>query len=101
MVPLCECKLSERAVVCSNACVQVADKLQAAAFGRPAFLMSQSMDLSPPELEDFESADTAAEVFIEYTKLNMLLERIVEFQDRRAEISPEQVRTALYTSIKR
>ena len=92
---------SKSAAACSNACVQVADKLQAAAFGRPAFLMSRSMDLSPPGLEDFESVDTAAGVFIEYTKLNMLLERIVEFQDRKAEISPERVRTALYTSIKR
>ncbi|KAL4888501.1 fungal-specific transcription factor domain-containing protein [Aspergillus ambiguus] len=69
----------------------VADKLQAAAFGRPAFLLSQNMDLCPLGLEDFGSADTAAEIFIEYTKLNMLLERIVEFQDRKEEISREQV----------
>lgn len=92
---------SSSAIVCSNDCVQVADKLQAAAFGRPACLVSKSMDLSPLGLGDFESADTAAEVFIEYAKLNMLLERIVEFQDRKAEITPEQVRTALKTSIRR
>ncbi|RMJ26354.1 putative transcription factor [Aspergillus sp. HF37] len=70
----------------------VVDKLQAAAFGRPAFLMSQSMDLRPLGLGDFESADTTAEVFIEYTRLNAFLEKIVEFQDRKAEISLEQFR---------
>jgi hypothetical protein len=51
------------------------------------------MDLCPLGLEDFETANTTAEVSIEYTKLNMLLERVVEFQDRKAEISLEQVRT--------
>lgn len=71
---------------------QSADKLQAAAFGRPIFLASQGIDLLPLEHEDFESADTKAEIFIQFTKLNMLLERIVECQDRKAEISHEQVR---------
>ena len=55
------------------------------------------MDLSPLALEDFESADTTGEVFVEYTKLNMILEKIVEFQDRKAEISLEQVRTVSIT----
>lgn len=75
--------------------------MKAAAFGRPAFLLSQNMDLCPLGLKDFEAADTSAEIFIEYTKLNMVLERIVEFQYRNAEISPEKVRTALRAFTKR
>lgn len=81
------------AVLHSNICTQGADKLQAAAFGRPAMLASHSLDLRPLGLGDFESTDVAAEVFIEHTKLNVFLERIVEFQDRKSEISPQQVRT--------
>lgn len=53
------------------------------------------MDLRPLHLEDFEAADTSAEIFIESTKLNMVLERIIEFQDRNAGMFPEKVRTAL------
>ncbi|KAJ5414669.1 hypothetical protein N7509_001296 [Penicillium cosmopolitanum] len=60
-----------------------ADKLQAAAFGRPIFISSQSINLRPLELEDFESPDAKAETFIQFTNLNKLLEKIVEFQDRR------------------
>jgi hypothetical protein len=63
--------------------------------------MSKCMDLRPLELGDFESADVTAEVFIEYTRLNVFLESLVEFQDRRAEISLEQVRTTLTTFIRR
>lgn len=74
---------------------QVVDKLQAAAFGRPTILLSQSLDLRPLELGDFESVDSAAELFIEYTKLNVVLENIVEFQDRKTEIPLGQVRTAV------
>ena len=76
-----------------NFSVQNIDKVQAAAFGRPSIVGSQSLGLRPLELGDFESVDTIAEIYIEYTKLNMILEKIVEFQDRKAEISVEQVRT--------
>ena len=59
------------------------------------------MDLHPLGLGDFESADMTVEVFIEYMRLNMFLEKIVEFQDQKAEISLEQVRTTLTTFTRR
>ncbi|KAJ5743592.1 hypothetical protein N7533_008462 [Penicillium manginii] len=76
-----------------------ADKLQAAAFGRPIFISSQSINLRPLELGDFESPDVKAEIFIQFTSLNKILEKIVEFQDRKAEASHDQVRTIHSTGL--
>lgn len=57
--------------------------------------------MRPLEIEDFENEDAKAETFIQFTQLNKLLEKIVEFQDRKAEAPHEQVRTAYSGNYKR
>lgn len=56
------------------------------------------MNVDALHLDDFETPDTSAEIFIEYTNLNFLLERIIEFQDRKSEASEEQVRDLIMAS---
>ncbi|KAJ6092371.1 hypothetical protein N7467_004340 [Penicillium canescens] len=69
-----------------------ADTLQSACFGRPSGIASSEFDIRLVQLADFELSNIQAELFIEYTKLNIILGRMVDCHNRRSEHSPEDVR---------
>ncbi|KAJ5793187.1 uncharacterized protein N7503_009165 [Penicillium pulvis] len=69
----------------------VEDKAQSACFGRPSVIRTAEMDLRPLQLDDFESQNLQAEIFIEYVKLNMIMGHIVDRHGRQSESHQEQV----------
>ncbi|KAJ6126796.1 hypothetical protein N7523_002408, partial [Penicillium sp. IBT 18751x] len=71
------------------------DKLVTACFGRPSLFGDFDFNIRPLRLEDFEIPDLQAELCIEYTKLNVILGRIVDCHGRKGEVSQEEALSLL------
>ncbi|OKP12404.1 hypothetical protein PENSUB_2140 [Penicillium subrubescens] len=68
------------------------DKLASASLGRPTALKENEFDVQPVTLEDFEIANIQALLFIERTKLALILGRILDLRSRPSDLADNQVR---------
>ncbi|RDL36245.1 uncharacterized protein BP5553_06857 [Venustampulla echinocandica] len=65
-------------------CIFTQDKLLSAAVGRPTTIKVHEFDVRPLIMEDFETSDTPALLFMALAKLASILGRILELHLRRA-----------------
>ncbi|KAJ5168101.1 uncharacterized protein N7482_003695 [Penicillium canariense] len=73
----------------------VEDKLQTACFGRPTIIKDTDFNIRLPKLDDFEVPNLQAELFIEYTKLNVILGGIVERHCQKREMPQDEAMSVL------